>query len=122
MAANRPFGATNQPGTCLWCGKKLRWKGTCTKERVPWPTPALSPCCRAQLYAGNSGTPADGIASSAWCEACEKNHDPKMRIVSRERWYDKPGDYGDGHFCGLRCGHAFGCALADNGRRPEPIR
>lgn len=27
------------------------------------------------------------------------------------------GDYGDGHFCGLRCGYAFGVRLADLGRR-----
>lgn len=27
------------------------------------------------------------------------------------------GDYGDGHFCGLRCGYQFAVRLADLGRR-----
>lgn len=34
-----------------------------------------------------------------------------------ERRYDKPGDYGDGFFCGLRCGYMFGERLAQLGRR-----
>ena len=32
----------------------------------------------------------------------------------------KPGDYQDGHFCGLRCGYQFGVAMADHGRRLSP--
>ena len=24
MPATRPFGATGEPGTCLWCGRRLR--------------------------------------------------------------------------------------------------
>lgn len=27
MAAPRPFGPSNKPGTCLWCGTKLRQDG-----------------------------------------------------------------------------------------------
>lgn len=27
------------------------------------------------------------------------------------------GDYGDGHFCGLRCGYQFAVRLADLGKR-----
>jgi hypothetical protein len=71
MADWRPYHATNEPGTCLWCGHKLRQK---------------------------------------------KGH-------------EKPGDYGDGHFCGLRCAYQFGVAMADPGRRlramdspPEVVR
>jgi hypothetical protein len=33
-----------------------------------------------------------------------------------------PGGYGDGHFCGLRCGYQFGVRLADLGRRLEVKR
>jgi hypothetical protein len=36
--------------------------------------------------------------------------------------YDKPGDYGDGHFCGLGCGYQFGVALADHGRLLQPAK
>ena len=31
--------------------------------------------------------------------------------------YAKRGDYGDGHFCGLRCAYQFAVALADLGKR-----
>lgn len=34
-----------------------------------------------------------------------------------EPQYDKPGDYGDGHFCGLRCAYQFAVLSADGGQR-----
>ena len=30
----------------------------------------------------------------------------------RSKQYKKPGDYGDGFFCGLRCGYQYGVAFA----------
>lgn len=39
---------------------------------------------------------------------------------SRRKRYDKPGDYGDGFFCGLRCGYDFGVSMAGFGRRVVP--
>lgn len=32
------------------------------------------------------------------------------------------GDYGEGHFCGLRCGYAFGTRFADLGNRLRPVK
>lgn len=69
MANAQPFGATNQPGTCRWCGRKLR----------PYP-----------------------YRAEAWANG---------RTL---------GDYGDGHFCGLRCGYEFGRVMADHGRILKP--
>jgi hypothetical protein len=54
----RPFGFIGTPGTCKWCGLKLR----------------------------------------------------------KQRFGDGRGDYGDGHFCGLRCAYKFAIVLADEGR------
>lgn len=57
MSNWRKFAATNEPGTCRWCGRKLR--------------------------------------------------------AARFAWFGNGrGDYGDGYFCGLRCGYLFGRALA----------
>ncbi len=36
---------------------------------------------------------------------------------TRRKVYEKPGAYGDGHFCGLSCGYDFGKAIAGFGRR-----
>lgn len=60
---------SNEPGTCLWCGNKLR------KE--------------SHSSAAAYGRPDDRNL----------------------------GDYGDGVFCGLRCGYRFGQAFAGFGRR-----
>jgi len=40
---------------------------------------------------------------------------PKTR-----RAYQNAGNYGDGHFCGLRCGYQFAVTLANGGRRLKP--
>lgn len=34
-------------------------------------------------------------------------------VKERPNMYSKPGDYGDGHFCGLRCGYQFGVRIAN---------
>lgn len=59
----RRHDASNEAGTCLWCGDKLR-KGRNKRGGL--------------------------------------------------------GDYGDGYFCGLRCGYSFGKAFAGFGRRLNP--
>lgn len=56
-----PFDASNEEGTCLWCGRKLR----------------------------------------------------------KERFGQRLGDYGDGHFCGLRCAYQFAVRMARLGERLE---
>lgn len=42
---------------------------------------------------------------------------PKDRT---EPAYDAGGSYGDGYFCGLRCGYLFGEQMAKFGRRIAP--
>lgn len=87
MAQWREFAATNEPNTCKWCGKKLRWQTTMFNPE----TGKADPIIDAETNTAIQGT--------------------------RRTWpmYEKPGDYGDGHFCGLRCGYMFGVALADRG-------
>ncbi len=67
MSHWHPFDASGDPGTCIWCGRKLR------KE------------------------------SHHMAAAHERD-----RLL---------GDYGDGVFCGLRCGYSFGLRLSEFGRR-----
>lgn len=52
------------------------------------------------------------------------NHIAVSSIPKAERKfrYDKPGGYGDGHFCGLRCGYMFGVEIANQGTRLHPVR
>lgn len=40
--------------------------------------------------------------------------------VDRPKHYSKPGDYGDGYFCGLRCAHSFAVDMAGFGHRIKP--
>ena len=56
------------------------------------------------------------------CSECEPD-EPAPRgwqersVVSRQRYFDKPGPYGDGFFCSLTCGHRFAVAAANAGYR-----
>lgn len=85
MAQWREFSATNEEGTCLWCGRRLRFQVT-HDYTIPLDTNAM----------------ARG----------EKR--PDIRA-------EKPGDYEDGFFCGLRCAYMFAKALAGHGRRLQPV-
>jgi hypothetical protein len=90
MAEYRPFNASNKPGTCLWCGRKLEYKILADhRERVGDKT-------------GDEGYTV-GI----------------YKTVIDER-ATKPGGYQDGYFCGLRCAYQFAVGLADHGRRFNP--
>lgn len=77
MSEWQGYGATGEPGTCLWCGRKLRQPKRPFTDDGQW-------IPRGQRTATT---------------------------------YSKPGDYGDGNFCGLRCGYMFGVRLADAGTR-----
>lgn len=46
----------------------------------------------------------------------------RKKVVHRTYRYDKPGDYGDGHFCGLRCGWSFAVSAANSGVTLKPKR
>jgi hypothetical protein len=87
MAEWRKVDPSNEPETCLWCGRKLKWK-TYKKDKP---------------------------REMTW-EEWLKTPESKESV----RFHDKPGDYGDGVFCGLRCGYQFGVAMANFGRRIKP--
>ncbi len=80
MAEFRKFHASNQPETCLYCGRRLRW---IKRSFTPGP------------------------------------HGEFIPIGQRPNLYKKPGDYGDGFFCGLRCGYQFGVLAANHAQRFE---
>ncbi len=108
----RDFNASNKSGTCLWCGRKLRRKAWVERERTNEVVPAVKACpC--------GGTKFHKLPEGFECASCERWVASKhpTRVTSREYAYDKPGDYGDGHFCGLRCGYDFAVAMADSGER-----
>lgn len=70
-----PYGYEGVPGTCHWCGRKLR-RGT-----------YLDPMLQHQY------------SPTEWQKALR----PLPCL----------GNYGDGHFCGLRCGYAYGLSAAN---------
>lgn len=78
----RPFSATNEPDTCLWCGRRLR------REKEAF----------------------DG--EGRWI-------DPGNRS---EYTHEKPGAYGNGYFCTLRCSHQFAVAFARAGHCLQSTR
>lgn len=87
-----PFGATNKPGTCLWCGRKLR------RRTLPIRTGDVVP----------PGYHLTGrLSTDAW------GHE-QVTVAA-----DKSGDYQDDHFCGLRCGFRYAQRIADLGDRLE---
>lgn len=97
MADYRPFGASNEPDTCIWCGKKLRHRQVTAKMTV-------------------GDAKAKGHKLSRTQQSMKDDWHVEVVIGYKE----KGGDYVDGHFCGLRCGYMFGVAMADNGRRLQP--
>jgi hypothetical protein len=121
----RAFAATNEPDTCRWCGRKLRWKCHTAWEDADSPPRR----CRHEESVGNYARvrcdsrtferPEEG--TRFW--RCSKGHDngPRRQIAHRERRYKAPGAYGDGFFCGLDCGFAFGVSMARLGRMLKPV-
>ncbi len=111
------LGPTNEEGTCLWCGRKLRrehaTKMESTEERL---TPKECFECGGKEWKSPS-VPDEGFECRG-CD-CEQFGRRKYKVKSRKPIYDKPGSYGDGYFCGLRCGFQFGVAFAGSGRRLE---
>lgn len=98
MAEWRDFNASNKPDTCLWCGRKLRYKALESHYAV-------------------TQVPIDPN---------DPNYDP-IDMTTRKQYKnvvdrraEKGGDYQDGFFCGLRCGMQFAWRLADLGRRLKP--
>lgn len=121
----KPFERTNKPGSCLWCGKKLRrkyhtdWEQTNRKpaqcgRRLTDPNDIYSQItCRSKKFKKTE----DGYS----CVECHAVTLGSRKVAKRTPFYNKPGGYGDGHFCGKNCGYSFGVAMANNGRRLQPV-
>ena len=108
------FGATGKPETCLWCGRKLRRLYNTKKERVPY-APKKSTCCGAEFYVDERDS---GLGSGRRCKTCGcLDFGFRYKVVEKTPVYEKSGGYGDGYFCGLRCGFQFGRRFAELGRR-----
>ena len=59
----------------------------------------------------------DGVKDSClWCGRKLRAYRYRDAEHNKGKGKEK-GDYGDGHFCGLRCGYQFAVRLADLGRR-----
>lgn len=104
MADYREFDATNEPDTCLWCGRKLRYKTHDVYEQHAVEVPAATVNMGGREF----------VTHDAYTAA--------RNVKVGEHRAEKAGSYEDGHFCGLRCGYLFGVALADLGRKLQPRR
>lgn len=95
MSYAHAFDPNNKPDTCLWCGERLKTNYT-KGERV-------------------EGTPKR-IRGDHY--GVEDYTIPTWKYINREPtgkgWED------NGFFCTLRCGEAFGVAMARNGKRLQP--
>lgn len=113
------WGTTNEPGTCLWCGRKLRWRGeTKYEDTDKKPTQCTRTSYEAGVYDRETcGDRNIAMTSDGW--KCGKGHylNPVRRVVAHKKATEKPGDYGDGFFCGLRCAYKFAVVLARSGQR-----
>lgn len=116
---SRPFGATNAPGTCLWCGRKLQTVYHTDRER----TEKLHPPSKCPFCKSRKGfTPLEDRRFE--CKGCytEVYGDHVYRVVKRTPIYNKPGARGDGFFCTLECAYNFAVSLAEGSRRLEGKR
>lgn len=98
----QPFGATNQPHTCLWCGRKLR------RHHVEKWQPDVREV-QAHEYQIIEGKPVDTFVP--------RRIDHGKFVKTGEIEY---GTYGDDLFCGLNCGYRFGLTFAEHGKRLKP--
>lgn len=83
-------GDATKPGNCRWCGRKLRKKWR--EETAPYV---------GRWVEGDQHMSGHQIVPEFW---------PRVKIGA-----PRLGDYGDGHFCGLRCGRDFGLWHAERG-------
>ena len=88
-------GDVTAKNRCKWCGRKLRKK---------WRT-VVAPYI-ARWVEGNQHVRGHALVPEFW---------PSVKIGE-----PKFGDYGDGHFCGLRCGYEFAVWFADKGHYIKP--
>jgi hypothetical protein len=98
--ANREFAASNEEGTCLWCGKKLSY--TYDSERVPNGT---------HLRKGNYYS----IAEDKYIDV--ETEEKSFKHVNKVKRWELPGPMGNGYFCSISCGAEFGLVFAKDGER-----
>ncbi|MEQ8719712.1 MAG: hypothetical protein RLO52_41160 [Sandaracinaceae bacterium] len=119
----RDANPTSHPNGCLWCGTRLRRPSTTEWASAEGFNPPTRCSGCSGLYDDVNGDwepDPDGSEGEFRCRACRtdgQHGTPKRRVVKRVPRHERAGDYGDGHFCGLRCGYQFGVALANAGRR-----
>lgn len=119
MGEWRSYSYTGDDG-CKWCGKKLRQQCDSKFEYIDI-EPKKCRSCGSTNIQWTSGIV--GQRGACCCGDCGVYIDTRRRkMVSRKKRYPKPGDYGDGHFCGLRCGYQFGVAMGDAGRKFAPTK
>jgi hypothetical protein len=120
----RPFGPSNRPDTCLYCGAGLKhdvFKGSTHKT-------AISLCCRARVEQRTRRTPTSDWDVVLACTGCGRElvgdaEDTEVRttVVPERRSRDK--GYA-GYFCTRSCGYRFGLLAARQGvryrQRAEP--
>lgn len=87
-------GGVGKPAHCKWCGRALRKK---------W--------CQVEAPHVKSWHAPD----RHYPDGCATGYGPLVKVGE-----PKLGDYGDGHFCGLRCGYDFGLWFANNGNKLTP--
>ena len=115
------FKATNEPGTCLWCGRKLR-----PLYRANYRTwHEAPPSCRFNVGTGGAGWRECGSTVFTLEEhhaICERGH----RVQATWRWEKTGreligyGPRGDGFFDTLECSRSFALVMAGSGRRLKP--
>lgn len=101
--ADHSFNASNQPNTCLWCGKKLNYTWNFDKVQVG------TRIRRRKFY--SYATDEYEIAESV---------EPKYKFANRRKRYSKPGYLGNGYFCTITCAEQFAFAAVHNGYRFQP--
>lgn len=109
------FNPSNQPGTCLWCGRKVQPKYHVSFKRIE-PVPAKPTCPKCgtdanveQKYNTRSRTHDHYLCS------CGTEIRIQTWIETRTKISDH-GSYGP-HFDTMSCAAAFGMTMAGFGRR-----
>jgi len=122
------FNASNDKGTCLWCGKVFgftRKAESVTVEVLDAPILCGKLLGKGKGYCKGGGFERlnkDGKLHGWRCVTCNAQH----ALGRKSGWKKLPpvreGYHGSEFFCTLRCGFAFAEVLAKGGRRLSPTR
>lgn len=120
------FNATNNPETCIYCGKKLYYK----HRKATSYSQTITLCCQAPIdWVHPWKQQLDGsYGPEKTCSNCHRPitgvDDTEEQVIDTPAWRaEKPGAYQDGYFCTMACGWRFGQLAASKGvryvKRPE---